>query len=50
MRPPPATAACGLHLCHLQEGQTIIRIPVSLSDVYKGTWSIDAQGKWVGPL
>ena len=42
LQPPPV--ACPGDLA--QERQTIIRIPVSLSDVYEGTWSIDAKGKW----
>jgi hypothetical protein len=30
---------------HPQAGATTIRIPVSLSDVYEGTWTIDNNGE-----
>ncbi|EFN56045.1 hypothetical protein CHLNCDRAFT_145493 [Chlorella variabilis] len=45
LREPIVIERAGVVLRGDGEGTTTIRIPVSLSDVYAGTWTIDSDGK-----
>ena len=42
---PPATPAGPACLYVPQAGKTTIYIPVSLSDVFAGTWTMDSAGE-----